>query len=464
MRLKKSLPIIFLICSLNCNLWSQNGEPIFSADQLKADLQYVQNKLTALHPNLYLYSSKAKLDLVFDSLAQALEKPLSSLDFYNHLAVISSMIKDGHTLILPSQASTDFHHQNSLFFPYTLIGFPDQLLVSMVCTQDNALPEGAEIISINEVSAASIIEQMLRRQVRDGNNLSYPSWILNNYFREYYSYVFGHPKSFVLKYRQENIVKIITINGLPKDSINYYRQLKYPNRLNKKLPGEGIKYVKAADNSYAVLTIKDFHQEVLQKVYQQHFKREIDQIFSDLQVQGTGNLILDLRDNQGGELLYGLQLLSYLMDKPFTVVDSYFQVDPTKSDHQLKKTNGQALGLQQPQNLAFKGKLYVLINGGSFSNSGIVAACLKRNNRAVFIGDETGGNNQVLAGYVKDLTLPNTGIQIQIPTKQFLLDAALPLVGRGTLPNHSIRPNMASIIKNQDPILDFAIDLIRNEK
>ena len=55
-------------------------------------------------------------------------------------------------------------------------------------------------MSINGVSTPIIlIGQLLRRQIRDGNNNTYPEWILNHYFSSYYSFAFGQPRIFTLK-------------------------------------------------------------------------------------------------------------------------------------------------------------------------------------------------------------------------------------------------------------------------
>lgn len=331
--------------------------------------------------------------------------------------------------------------------------------MDMVFAKNTSIPEGAEILSINDITAAEIIKTLLDRQVRDGNNLSYPIWILNHYFREYYSYIFGHPPQVKVQYINNNVEQTATLSCLSKDSISFLRQLKYPNRVPQKKANEGLTLQFAPDNQYAILTIKDFHKEVLEKEYQQHFYQIMDVYFKALSLSKTENLILDLRDNQGGDLLYGAYLLAYLMNKPFTVLDAYYSIDPSKSDHTLRQSKGQALGIHQPKDLAFSGAIFVLINGGSFSNSGIVAACLKRNQRAKFIGEETGGSSKVLAGYIKNHTLKNTGIQVQIPTKQFMLDEAMPLSGRGVFPDYPIVSNVG----DDDAVLQYAIHLITQQ-
>jgi hypothetical protein len=458
--MKPILPILLLFYSSLSLLHGQSQQAaidqIFSIAQLKADLADLKSNLEAKHPNLYLYNPKSVIDQVFDSLGRGIVKPMTGLEFYAHITSISSIIKDGHTIILPSVAATALHNKNSKFLPFQLVMENNRLWIDMIFTKNTPIPEGAEILSINDVKAEEIIKQLLDRQVRDGNNLSYPTWILNHYFREYYSYVLGHPNQVNVQYKNNNFEQTATLSCLSKDSINFLRQLKYPNRVPQKKAKEGLTLKFAPDNQYAILTIKDFHKAVLQKDYQQDFYKVMDTYFKALSLSKTGNLILDLRDNQGGELLYGLYLLTYLMNKPFTVLDAYYSIDPSNSDHSLRQSNGPALGVHLPKDLAFSGAIFVLINGGSFSNSGIVAACLKRNQRAKFIGEETGGSSKVLAGYIKNHTLKNTSIQVQIPTKQFMLDEAMPLSGRGVFPDYPVAPNVG----DDDTVLQYAIGLI----
>lgn len=432
-------------------------------EQLKTDINYLRTNLENKHPNLYLYIPKTELDHIFDSLTTSISTPMTELTFYKHLTVISAIIKDGHTLILPSNTITTYHNKNSNFLPYHLSIFNDRLFVDMVCSNDTSLTEGSEIISINSIRASDIITQLSNRQVRDGNNLTYPTWILNNYLREYYSFIFGHPDQFTITYKSNNIIKTSIVSALPKDHIYYFRQLKYPTRTNERKPNEGITLAISQDSNYTILSIKDFHNDILKKEYHQNFKKIIPRYFEELYKKGTENLILDLRNNQGGDILNGTLLLSYLLDKPFSVIHTYYKVDSSKKDFSLKETGGRSLGIFNPKEHSFKGKLYVLINGGSFSNSGIVAACLKRNNRAIFIGEETGGNNKVLAGDTKDLNLPNTHIQVQIPTKQYLLDKGLPLLGQGTIPDYIIQPDLINIITGNDTIMNYAKELIRSQ-
>lgn len=183
-----SVFISLFVCFLCTGpLFTQPGDDRwkkFSAREVAEDIEFLQKKLEANHPNLYLYHSKSLLDGVFDSLRNILPDSLTALEVYKHITILSSLIKDGHTLILPGERILEDHNKNSRFLPYHFSIIGDQLYPGMVCTADSSLETGDEVIRINNYSAAQIIEALMERQVRDGYNLTYPTWILSNYFRE----------------------------------------------------------------------------------------------------------------------------------------------------------------------------------------------------------------------------------------------------------------------------------------
>ena len=434
-----------------------NQEKIFSIAELKADLQFFKSKLENNHPGLYLYNPKSVIDHVFDSLENGISQPLSERAFYKHISILSSVIKDGHTIILPGETGSG---KPGHFLPYHFAIKNNQLFTYLVCTGDRTIPAGAEIVSINHLTATDIIKQLCERQVRDGDNLTYPIWIISNYFRQYYSFIFGQPDSFTISYKTDGQEKETVIRALPRDSIYYYRQQNYPASIGSGLPNDGLTLSFEKDNRYALLTIKDFHNDILKKEYKQNFNKVIPSFFEQLNKSKTENLILDLRNNQGGDVENGVLLLSYLLDQPFSVVQEYFCVD----DKQLKPCKGPSRGLHDPRPGQFKGNLYVLINGGSFSNSGIVSSCLQVNKRAIFIGQETGGNPHVINGYSKDISLPNTKIQVQIPTKQFVITSKANNNGRGLMPAHFVEPRIIDVLENRDAELEYTIDLIGRVK
>lgn len=105
-----------------------------------------------------------------------------------------------------------------------------------------------------------------------------------------------------------------------------------------------------------------------------------------------------------------------------------------------------------------------MLNGGSFSNSAIVSSCLRENTNAIFVGTETGGNPNVLAGYAKEFELPNTRIKVEIPTKQFIMTSLMKNDGSGLIPTHEIDPDIQDNIHRNDRQLAFVMRLIKENE
>lgn len=451
--------ILFAITSVADSRGQINEPPEkkFAVAQLKADLIELKTNLENKHPNLYLYTTKIKIDSTFDSLLKTITAPLTEIEFYKHVSILCSLIKDGHTVILPSEEITNNINNKALYLPFHAIIINNKLYMDMLYSIENSIPVGSEILRINDMASDEILTQLMDRQVRDGYNLSYPTWILSNYFRQYYRFVFGYSKIYNIEYKINAQIHTASLRGLTTDSINFYRAKHYPDKVFTKRPHDGLLLKMDQDKKYAVLTIKDFHNNVLKSEYKQNFKKEISSYFEQIQLNHIENLILDLRNNQGGDIENGVLILSYLLDKPFSVVQSYNKL----KNNQLTPCKGPALGFHQPTKNNFKGQLYVLINGGSFSNSGIVASCLQKNKRATFIGQETGGNPNVIAGFINELKLPNSKIQVQIPTKQFMLTDSESPEGHGVLPTFILEPTLSDILQNIDKEINYTLDLIR---
>src|SRR3990170_8706990 len=119
-------------------------------------------------------------------------------------------------------------------------------------------------------------------------------------------------------------------------------------------------------------------------------------------------------NNDGGRDEFAVYLYSLLNKKPFSyhralyaTTDSYSFLTHTDQDSSLNKImqritmqdssgrfvlNGShpTLGIHQTEELAYDGKIYILINGGTFSAASDFAAICKQNKIATFIGQETG--------------------------------------------------------------------------
>jgi len=303
---------------------------------------------------------------------------------------------------------------------------------------------------------------------RDGYNETYPLWILNEWFREFYSYVFDHPTTFKLRLKKSDTIVSTTVNALSKDSILHTRKKLYPDRVMVNENKKAITYNNIDSLKTGILKIYTFDFRI-KKDFNQDFKKTIKQIFKEIGKNKTQNLILDLRNNQGGESTYGAYLLSYLLDKPFAYVKEYFIVRKIKmnsTSNRLKKRLLNRTRKTNPKKNSFSGNLFLLINGGSFSNSGILSSLLETNNRSIIIGDEAGGNKTVLTSSfsIKTYTtLPNTKIVCDKPDYRTIIRDLELNDGHGVFPTHQLISTIDDIITNKDVVLEKAFKLIKKQ-
>ena len=205
----------------------------------------------------------------------------------------------------------------------------------------------------------------------------------------------------------------------------------------------------------AVMTIRTFFNGFLQQTHED-FAGFLAASFQALQDSGVKKLIIDVRNNQGGNDENGELLYAYLTQRPFRYYASQETVTEqrTESDHPN-------LRVQSPQKNNFKGKVFILTNGRSFSATAEFAAIARSNKRGLFIGEEAGG------GYLGNtsgdditVTLPYSKISVRIPLVKYTL--AVAHTGHddhGVLPDYPVTPTISDFLSHNDVQLIKALAL-----
>lgn len=447
-RMSKLIYIVLSITFVPIIALGQNVS--FCKQKVLDDITYLQSKLIDQHPNIYIYSSKKEFSDFFENIA--IQDSLTELEVYNLITTSNEVIKDGHTLFFPSRKRMENNNLNGLFIPLQPFWDGNKLYVSKNYSLSDELQIGAEIVSINGIESSVLIQSMLKRMMRDGNNFNYATWVLNTFFYEYFSYFYGCNEEYVIKIGTGGLEKDLLVKGITKTKL--FENVKN----NKRVIDKGIYLKIDKEKSTGILTIKDWHTDVLKSYYKQKFIPEIKKAIKSIESENIQNLIIDVRDNQGGRLEYSKYLLSYLLIEPFELVEQYYK----KKNGTIIECSGPQSGTHQPMLKNFRGNVYVLINGGSFSNTGIFSSVLRKHQRAIFIGEETGGSEFVLSGNQKKITLPNTGIEIELPRLQFMIKSKKDNEYSSIIPDYYIKPKIEYIIEQKDKDLEFAFELINN--
>jgi len=107
----------------------------------------------------------------------------------------------------------------------------------------------------------------------------------------------------------------------------------------------------------------------------------------------------------------------------------------------------------------YKGKMFVLIDGATFSASSIISSNLKGKHRAIFVGEETGGTyNGTVAGRMPVLKLPYSKLKWRLGVMSVKPYQQETTEGRGIMPDISIQTNPDDVVNENDSGMEWILN------
>jgi len=480
----QSLYIILTLCLLAYNARSQAWpDPYqkYSPEQLKSDLHILKTVLEQAHPSFYDYQNQEQWNRIFETAENKLDHDLTAIEFRNILAPLIYQTHCDHTYIDFDSASYTFHQKKELQFPFRIKVFHNHIYVSKNLSRDSSIAFGSEILSINNMPARKVLKRLLYTESADGYNITKLQWAVQMEFHDKYSLFIGPTSTYTIQIRQPGNMKIETrmVQGLSHDSIFRFYRIRYPAAWAERSKPLQLKL--SSDKLYATMKITHlrFRNE------DSSFYRFLDSSIKVLNNNGIRKLILDMRDNNGGEAVAGKELYARLSDYPFSYFDSMTEAtnkrfqyaDYTDLDTgyytpwQYAAIPGQRgfsvlkhplFGIQNPHAPNYSGELYVLVNGGSMSATTIFCDIVHTNRRAVFIGEECGGGYSACNGNAVSLTLPASKVALSIPLRKFYISVKNNRFKTKCLaPDYEVKQGYTDFINGNDRVMDFTLKLIK---
>ena len=363
---------------------------LFKKEKLREDFLQMRKTLDNIHPALYDYTNKKRLDSLFDYYFEQIDSDLKFEEFYNIVSSVLEPIGCGHTKLWIPSDYWDTVPQR--FFPLKLYFTNKKVLVKGSYHKEDEIPVGSEIISINGQPIQYIIKELKSICSSDAFINAFKSKTVEKNFSKNYALRFGYPEIFMVKYippdgNEEKDIKILPVIF---DIIDKYTAR--GNELSLKLMG---------DNDVAIITINTF----IYYSQLEMFKSFIDSSFEVIIDNNILNLIIDLRGNDGGDPYCSSYLLSYIEKEPIPYfAECYNHYETLAKKIPLAENN-------------FDGNLYTLIDGSCFSTSGHFCALLKYHGIGKFIGTETGATF-TCTGNVDYSDLKNTQLILGSAQKQ----------------------------------------------
>lgn len=427
---------------------NKNQEPIsertYPLTQLQQDFKQFQDTIEKKHPKVY--TNQEELSKLYKDQYSLLRDNMSELEFYRILSPIMAKVNCGHSNITLSKEYETYIRESGNVIPLDMKVIDDKIYI-LKDMSGEGIPAGSEILTINGYTSKDIISTFLENLASDGSILSRKYEVINLQFNDLFYTLIDNADKFEITYQepQELQVNQKTLVAIPVTKIRDRKEELISLNIYMDMNAWAEAPSKEINQNYAVLNVNSFMSN------QKLFKKNIDEFFIEVADKKIQNLIVDFRGNWGGAPKGSVLLYSYLLEQP----ERYFTDDAPIFFFNYKKPI-------KPAENKFDGNVYFLVNGTCFSTTGHLVSLLKHHNIGTIIGEETGGSF-LCSGNARNYTLKNTQLRLYCSqdTYEVVTSGATP--GKGVIPDYEVKPTIDDYLTGNDPVKDFAIELISNK-
>lgn len=481
--MKNTTFLFALACFISTTVYTQ-APPKYSVQEIRSDLKFMYETLEKSNYNLFAYIKKEKMDSIYNDIYYSINDSLTVLETFRIFKPFVSQAKMSHCSIYNSWSEYyggDAKKEVSLF-PLDLSFSNGKVFVNANFSANTSINRSDEIISFNDQPMDEFMADFYK-YITGPSDYYKNSSIEQTRFSRLYWFFYGDCDKFKLGIRKANgQVENFIIHPIFRSEFeDKIKEQKSNMRYHKEY--------RMIDNNIAFLhpgiflnVSDDFDMSDPRTYDNTKFCQFIDSAFTDFQRKGTENLIIDLRNNPGGDNSFSDYMIAYFASKPFSIAsefriktsqitkDFWKEIDIPEvqeiKEQILSLENGSSfdvdISIVEPHDDSkrFKGNVYVLINRYSYSNAAMVSAIIQDYNFGVIIGEET-AEEVTSFGAMHTFKLPNTKLTAVYP-KSFSVRPNGDNTPRGVVPDYLVD---IDIFSDKDIVLEYALKMIAdNEK
>lgn len=419
-----------------------------SKEQAKADLKFTYDALKEIHPSVYRYTKAEEFDNLYKFLDARITDSVDTAELAEISNVLLATTRCVHTSMI-----NGLKKKSSTFFSLNFVIHKNKLYArGFASANDTVL---YRIISINKIPSIEIVDRMLMMRSGDGYGQEFSESFMSRNFNTFYNILYKSPESVVFVIQDKNAEREVKVER-QKKNINKYKSYEWDGAIALDTMAGAKLYKLKNIPSTRVLRIEKFKKK------NTNFYTKI---FADMQRDSVQQLVIDLRQNGGGNIYHAFYLLNKLIDKdiymyaerrktkamPYLSTKGKMQYalglllyDVTPNGQRWNDANGLKYYRYSYKTLnttKYKPKVFVLTDGVTVSASSLVAAYLKYYYNAEIIGTETGGTYTGNNGrsFVEAM-MPNSKLKFRIPTQYINYFPGVPNTGKGVAIDHYMSP------------------------
>lgn len=462
------------------------AQELISASDAQADAQALYEGFQAAHYDLYVNTPQPVFDQYYQELQDRLDDgPITPSALHSALQRFAAQAHIAHTRIEGlNPGFLDYASDDALVFPLSFEVREGEVIVTRAPSASSVRP-GDRIVALEGASNADWLARLTRNISADTPALAYSQM---QDMELYYIWLeYGPLSRFTLTLEDTaGQRRDVELDAIPMSALSVrdgVERIDLSGRDARMVTG-AIAYLRPGPfyNTAAESAQEAYDPEALAA-----YTAFIDDAFLSFIDQGAEALILDLRDNPGGDNSWSDPVISWFADRPFRFA-SEFRIrvsalstasnqaridaapDTPSSTSQIladlydSAPNGETVSFELPyahprEGQQFDGAVYALVDRRSFSNAVSVGAIVQDYGFGAVIGEATTDMTTTL-GAMEQFTLPRSGLVAGYPK-------ALIIRPNGDTHTHPLEPDVRLLrprLGDQgDGMLDAAIAHIERQ-
>jgi Peptidase family S41 len=479
-----AITVVFSSISLSL-AQERNWEQLIPLDAVQSDFAALYAGLQSAHADLYVHRSKADYDARYEEMRTSFTKPLTLLQTQVAFQQFTAFGNVAHASIeFPSGAFHAFRKKGGKTFPIFLRISEGRAYVGENYSGHAAINVGDEILSLNGAPIADWLAKMAAHISADTPYIAHS--LLEFSFPKYVWLVMGEVPHFEITLRtNDGSRKQVTVKAR-----THAEQQEEARKLSTAFALDSNERIsKMHDNAIAYLRPGPFYNVEDPNALWDNtaFTAFIDASFESYLAAKAKTLIIDLRQNPGGDNSFSDHMVAWIADERFRFYSAFLvrSSDEAAASNQArldaspgavegvsglfaKKYNEVPRGemfefdipfVEPRKGARFKGEVYVIVNRHSYSNAVNVASVVQDYKFGTIVGEKT-SDMATTYGAMETFVLPATGIKVGFP-KAHIIRPSGDRNADGVTPDWPIKSPIRP--SKKDDMLDALMERLRYE-
>lgn len=423
------------------------GGPTVSAEGVRSDVEAWRSGMASLNPDLPGRADLDGMNRELDAVRAAITQPMSRREAWLLLARVNPHLRDGHNgVLMPDTAKVLTAHLSEggrltpVEFRFDADGVPRLI---------SAPAPGERIVAINGMPMTEIVAQLLARV--PGDTERFRRAYVSHRFASLYWYAFGDTGDYDITFAdRQGCEHMVRLPGATQAPTSLQLAPNPAELFQHRILGEDIGYFRVATFDFA-------QRDALEAA--------ANAAFNEFKARSVRAVIIDVRDNSGGEdPLWQQSLMNNITTTPYAQMSRYAvrvterNADPGDVIGSVQRSDYTRRFTPDPENpRRFAGPVYVLAGPLSYSATIQFLVAAQDFRIARIAGEETAALS-CQTGQVNPVEMPATGLRAFTPIIAYVRPS-----GRGC--ERGVIPDVAVAIDevNPDRTLSALVERVRAE-